>query len=464
MRDILVHTQENNGPHAGSWVPRGGHHDSAGGRLYMTSLALCTLEVYYRHLPVLREIDIDHHRGALKEAIISLSWPLSQRVNSALWIDGQSLCLPKVGDARLRFAVPPGSHSIRVERHGFAPIVESDLVLDDGQVEDLSLAWRPILREPPPAVPPFDSAQARQHQEAWADHLGVDVEVTNSIGMKLVLIPPGEFTMGSPESDSDAQPCEKPPHRVVVSKPFFMGKHEVTVAQFRQFVDATGHKASGLEDGAGNVGFDTLTAKWKRWPEMTWRDPMFPQKDDHPVSAVSWTDVEPFCQWLASGESQVYALPTEAQWEYACRTGTMTRYSTGEEVRTLRRFANLPDQSLREARPAMTDWTFAEWDDGSPFTASVGTFLPNAFGLHDLHGNAFEWCLDFFAEDYYQQSPDEDPRGPEMGQERVIRGGAWCDPPPGSRHRCAGRDSASPDRGYYDVGFRVVRKIVVPSP
>ncbi|MHC4816748.1 MAG: formylglycine-generating enzyme family protein, partial [Planctomycetota bacterium] len=145
-------------------------------------------------------------------------------------------------------------------------------------------------------------------------------EIVNSIEMALVLIPSGEFEMGSPESDADHLPNEGPPHRVRITKPFYLGKHEVTIASFRAFVDATGYRTEAERDVKGGFGIDFGTATVRQGSSNVWRNPGFPdfrQGDDHPVLLISWKDAEAFCSWLGEKEGRSYRLPTEAEWEYA---------------------------------------------------------------------------------------------------------------------------------------------------
>lgn len=271
-------------------------------------------------------------------------------------------------------------------------------------------------------------------------------EIVNSIGMSLVLIPKGEFRMGSPASEPGRLPNEGPQHRVSITKSFYLGKHEVTRASFRAFVDATDYRTEAERDANGGFGIDFETATVRQSSGIVWREPGFPgfrQGDDHPVLLISWNDAEAFCRWLQEKEGRVYRLPTEAEWEYAARGGTRTAYSTGSAAEDLRGVANVADASLRTAVPA-AEWAEA-WDDGYPFTAPVGSLKPNPFGLFDMHGNVWEWCLDWHADGYYRASPEEDPPGPETGRFRAIRGGGWFNP---------ARQSRSAQRIYFDPTFR----------
>ena len=162
-------------------------------------------------------------------------------------------------------------------------------------------------------------------------------EIATAVGIKLVLIPKGMFTMGSNELRS-----EKPIHQVRITKDSYMAIHPVTVGQFRAFVKDTKYKTEA-EAGKGGDGFDTATLWLAMKPEFTWRNPGFEQADDHPVVLVSWTDAMKFCKWLSKKEGRTYRLPTEAEWEYACRAETRTRYSCGDTDESLKGHANLAD-------------------------------------------------------------------------------------------------------------------------
>jgi len=146
----------------------------------------------------------------------------------------------------------------------------------------------------------------------------------DSRGKKLVLIPAGEFMMGSPEDEEERNDEEKQ-HRVRITRSFYLGIHEVTIAQFRRFVDDTKYKTEAEKDELGGLGWNEAEGKFKVDPKYTWRNSGFKQEDSHPVVNVSWNDAEAFCAWLSKKEGQAYRLPTEAEWEYACRAGTRNR-------------------------------------------------------------------------------------------------------------------------------------------
>jgi formylglycine-generating enzyme required for sulfatase activity len=214
--------------------------------------------------------------------------------------------------------------------------------------------------------------------------------------MKLVGISPGEFIMGSPLSEWYQKANEGPQHKVKITRGFWMSDCEVTQAQYKKVMG---------------------------------RNPSRGKGDRLPVESVSWNDAMLFCKKLSSKEGTFYRLPTEAEWEYACRAGTTTTFYTGEKF------------SRQQANDV-----FGE-------TTPVANFPPNAFGLYDMHGNVAEWCLDFYDANYYRDSPAVNPDGPKTGSEHVIRDSSIFG-------RSACRDGAPPDIYGSDLGFRVV---LIPS-
>jgi formylglycine-generating enzyme required for sulfatase activity len=295
-------------------------------------------------------------------------------------------------------------------------------------------------------------------------------QITNSIGMKLTLIPSGEFVMGSGESAEEMvayfnKACgedliragwyadERPQHRVRITKPFYLGTYHVTRGQFRRFVENSGYKTDAEKgEKPGAVGWDTEKKEFVFSEKYSWRNVGFDQTDDHPVVNVSWNDAVAFCKWLSGKEGKKYSLPTEAQWEYACRAGTATRYYSGDDPETLATVANVPDAAHKAKFPNAACTIRAS--DGYVFTAPVGQFKANAFGLYDMHGNALQWCADWYGIDYYGKSPSDDPSGSASGTLRVLRGGSWLDWP--ANARSAKRTKNTPVmRIGLQAGFRV---------
>jgi formylglycine-generating enzyme required for sulfatase activity len=272
--------------------------------------------------------------------------------------------------------------------------------------------------------------------------------------MALVLIPAGKFKMGSPDSDKDAFRNEKPQHEVEITRPFYLGKHEVTRGQFARFVREAPYTTEAEKDGQGGWGFNKETKEFEGpKPQYTWRNAGYEQTDEHPVVNVTWNDAKAFCDWLSQKEGKKYRLPTEAEWEYSCRAHTTTRYHSGDDEETLVGVANVADASTKEM--ILFSARTIRGRDGYAFTAPVGRFKPNAFGLLDMHGNVWEWCEDRYDDNYYKNSPVKDPEGPDAGSFRVIRGGSFISTPRGCS--AARRERGVPEYRPCTFGFRVVR-------
>jgi formylglycine-generating enzyme required for sulfatase activity len=289
--------------------------------------------------------------------------------------------------------------------------------------------------------------------------------ITNSLGMQLVALPPGEFLMGASDADELAREDEKPRHRVCITQGFFVAAHEVTVGQFRAFVEATGFKTAAETDGGGSSGYDPARRGFEYdSPKYSWRVTGYPQGDKHPVVNVNWHDAQAFCKWLGSKEGRPYRLPTEAEWEFACRAGTSSRFVTDEAVGGLRPTANLCDRTLERLWDTSTvrkygldpaKIQFLPWDDGHAFTAPVGSYEPNALGLYDMLGNVGEFCADGYDADYYATSPVENPSGPsEETKGHVVRGGTFLND--ARLVRVTSRVECQDKYRNYVIGFRVV--------
>lgn len=229
---------------------------------------------------------------------------------------------------------------------------------------------------------PFDEREAKRRQEETARAIGLPVEITNSIGMKFVLIPAGEFMMGSPDKeDGRFTSDERPLHRVRITQPFRLGVYEVTQ---EQYASTMGSKSSS--DNGPN----------------------------RPVDRVSWDAAVEFCRRLSEKEASTYRLPTEAEWEHACRAGTTTPFHFGTVL-------NGEQGNCDGSFPYGTRTT----GPNRKATVVVGSYVPNAWGLYDMHGNVSEWCRDWFGERYYAESPVLDPTGPNSGERRVLRSGDY---------------------------------------
>jgi formylglycine-generating enzyme required for sulfatase activity len=258
---------------------------------------------------------------------------------------------------------------------------------------------REFMPPPPRANAPFHAAQAKAHQEAWAAQLGVRVEYANSNGMKFRLIPPGEFLMGSDKGD----PNEAPVHKVTLTRPFYLGLYEVTQEEYEAVIGSNPSKFNG-----------------KRLP----------------VEFLTTDEAAEFCRKLSEKDGKKYRLPTEAEWEFACRGGTTTEWSFGDDPATLGDYAWHNENAEAKSHP-------------------VGEKKPNPFGLFDMHGNVFEYCSDYTGA--YAAEAAVDPQGPALGRYRGFRGGSWFFKPFDTRSADR-QDKDWPARGSH-VGFRVLLEV-----
>jgi formylglycine-generating enzyme required for sulfatase activity len=264
---------------------------------------------------------------------------------------------------------------------------------------------------------------------------------TTKAGMEMVLIKPGKFTMGKLAGDLHGGISDIPAHEVTISRPFYIGKYEVTVSQYREFIEATGY-TSEEEMGCrtkGKSGFNDIYISWS-WPG-------FKQKDKFPVVCVSWYDAQEFCKWVG------VRLPTEAEWELSCRAGTITPFAFGDQIST--DIANYT--GTYTYLNAMRNGVSREK------TVPVDSFRPNSWGLYNMHGNVWEWVEDTKSDNYKNASTDGSAwikqNIPVIGRVawRMIRGGSWATPP--WYIRSAARTYSWPEDKSNDLGFRVAWSI-----
>lgn len=264
---------------------------------------------------------------------------------------------------------------------------------------------------------------------------GATAHIKNSVGMQLVLIPAGRFQMGAPESEAGSRIDERPVHEVHISRPFWLGAYEVTQAEYQA---VTGTNPSFFSESGGGrqkvAGMST---------------------DRFPVEQVSWEQAVEFCRLLSArpeeiAAGRVYRLPTEAEWQYACRAGTTTPFYFGDALGSQQ--ANINGNFPYGGAPR------------GPFlgrTCDVGSYPPNAFGLYDMHGNVAEMTSDWYGRYWYKDSPGENPQGPEKGSDKVVLGGSWGTD--AARCRCAFRRSNATSGAAYYFGFRVACDVVTPE-
>ncbi|MCA9065894.1 MAG: SUMF1/EgtB/PvdO family nonheme iron enzyme, partial [Planctomycetaceae bacterium] len=273
-------------------------------------------------------------------------------------------------------------------------------------------------RRPPALHTPFDAEEARRAQEAWATFLGCDQKIVNDAGLAFCLIPPGRFLMGSPTSEASRN--HEPLHPTIISHPFLLSTCCVSQSLWRQVTNQN--------------------------PAYFPVPPYAETAQRIPVEQVSWNDCLTFLQLLNQQfplSGMRYRFPTEAEWEFACRAGTQTAFWFGDRF----------DGTQANCRGTYPPTGSGRRCPETARTSPGDTYQPNAFGLHDMHGNLREWCQDWFREDYYDHAPVTDPAGPDDGSSRVLRGGGWDTQSLYARSAC--RSHLAPDSREYSVGLRV---------
>ena len=280
-------------------------------------------------------------------------------------------------------------------------------------------------------------AQVDVRHEVEADYKPGDTFKDCDVCPEMVVLPAGEFTMGSPKSEKDRRNDEGPQHTVTIARPFAVGRFEVTKAEFEAFVRESHYDA-------GDKCWTFEGGKINERSGRSWRNPGFSQSGDHPVACVDWDDAKAYMVWLSkkTGKSY-YRLLSEAEWEYAARAGKATPFSTGQMITTDQ--ANFDGNQMSR-----------QGHHGGK-TVPAGSFAANAFGLHDMHGNVCEWVEDCFNTNYSGAPSDGSAWTAGDCGFRVLRGGSWGDPP--ESLRSAVRFSFRTDVRFSDFGFRVARTL-----
>jgi formylglycine-generating enzyme required for sulfatase activity len=259
------------------------------------------------------------------------------------------------------------------------------------------------------------------------------------------VLPPGRFMQGSGATDPDAQPFEQPQHAVAIRYPFGVGVFEVTVGEFREFVDATQRKIAGCTVYDGS---------WHERPDLSWSDVGYPQSSTHPVACVSWRDARDYTTWLSHKTSQHYRLASASEWEYAARAGSEASRPWGSDTEAACKSANVADLSAAQRYPG---WKVHPCNDGYVYSAPVGSFAPNAFGLYDMLGNVFEWVQDCWHADYQGAPTDGSAWVAGDCSEHDMRGGSWFTA--AASVSVAARNRFEDTYRSNSVGFRIVREI-----
>jgi formylglycine-generating enzyme required for sulfatase activity len=328
------------------------------------------------------------------------------------WIDGAGYCR-----SAYRAGFEPGL------RHGYLGF---RLARDGAWPSDtFTLAAQKVAERPVQAEGEGEQEKAYKPYQGFRDQLEDETEAP-----EMVYLPGGSFKMGDSQGKGDKD--EIPVHEVTLEA-FAIGRNPLTVGEFRRFVEATSYKTEA-EQRDGAYVYDGID--WDKKSDANWRNPYFPQDDNHPVVCISWNDAIAYCEWLSEQTGERYSLPTEAEWEYACRAASETAYCFGDDEELLGDYAWYSKNAEGKTHP-------------------VGEKLPNNWQLYDMHGNVWEWVQDWLGG--YSKEPQYNPSGPESGSDRVIRGGGWVFD--AENCRSAYRYGGGPgDRGYY-LGFRLARRV-----
>jgi len=306
--------------------------------------------------------------------------------------------------------------------------------------KERALRFMASLRLVNPESPKLRDFEDRLSEQSFSvGDVFQDTLKDGSKGPEMVWIAAGSFQMGDIQGGGESD--EKPVHRVSITQDFGMGRYEVTVGEFRQFVNATGYRTEA-EKGDGCYIYKN---GWNKKRDANWRNPYFSQNDNHPVVCISWNDAVAYAEWLSQQTGKKYRLPTEAEWEYVARAGTTTKYWWGNTAS--HDYANYGADSCCSP--------LARGKDRWEYTAPVSSFAPNQFGIYNTVGNVWEWTQDIYSSDYYKNTIYSDPTGPSTGSDRVYRGGGWYGT--ATYCRAALRDGGSPGVRDYDLGFRLLR-------
>jgi formylglycine-generating enzyme required for sulfatase activity len=261
----------------------------------------------------------------------------------------------------------------------------------------------------------------------------------------MIVIAAGEFLQGASDSDRWALPLERPAHRVRITHDFAASTTDITVDDFRRFVAATGRNMAGC---------DVYDGEWRGRAAASWLKPGFTQTSRHPVVCVSWTDAVAYADWLSAKTGHKYRLPSASEWEYAARAGSPQAPPLQGDPAGACADGNVADRSAERRFPG---WNVFPCDDGFVYTAPVGSFRPNLFGLSDMFGNVMVWTQDCWASNYDGAPSDGSARQAAACAEHELRGGSWFSPP--GVVRASYRNHFASDYRTSSVGIRLVREV-----
>jgi len=338
-------------------------------------------------------------------------------------IDGKAMGKATATEALNVSNLLVGKTLVRVEAEGYEPLEKIiDIKRDAWAQEAFELAKVIVVKPEAPRPPAVISPETREPKAG---------EARTFEGGEFVWIPAGSFDRGDKLSASRIASTyggeekwyqDAPRHRVTLTKGFWMGRDEVTNGEFAAFVKATDYKTDAEMDGWGwGRKVDGKNWAWDKVNGITWRKPGWNTDPKEPVVLVSWNDADAYISWLNKNSRETYRLPTEAEWEYACRAGSSTEFFWGDDTAGGQGYLNAADETP-SPEGGTWNWKFP-FKDGYYFPAPVGRFKPNPWGLHDMHGNVLEWCQNWYGD--YPTGAVTDPQGAASGQYRVCRGGSW---------------------------------------
>jgi len=325
-------------------------------------------------------------------------------------------------------------------RTRFANRPEDPEAIPELPAKQVAYVAPPPLPARPAAAPacadwPFDAAEAQRRQQATGLQPELKIELPQGLSLEMALIPAGQFVMGATDGAGEAD--EYPPSVIRVERPFYMGKFEITNAQYALF------------DPSHDSAYISVLNKDQNVRGVAANHPR------QPAIRINWNQAAGFCRWLSQETGGKFDLPTEAQWEYACRAGTATPLYFGDCTTDFSQLANLADQRIHNlCRGDSPRWipSVESVNDGSVVSDQVGKCAPNAFGLCDMHGNVAEWTRSAYRP--YPYNPADGRDNPATAGKKVVRGGSWYDRP--HRARSSFRLAYEPWQRVFNVGFRVV--------
>lgn len=342
-----------------------------------------------------------------------------------------------------------GTYKVEISKPGYTTkVLTVNVSAGKPSHEAIVLKYKGGTQEPPKPKP-----AAVQQKGTWRDP---------KTGMEFVWIPGGCYQMGQTAAERrwlindggqkkyDKFYSDELRHKVCVDG-FWMGRYEVTRGEFRKFVNATGYRTDAERKGDVNIKGPSTNWRWEKRSGYNWSNAGVPQTDRHPASIISWNDAQAFLRWLQRSSIGTFRLPTEAEWEYAARAGTTSKWYWGDDKTQACKYASVSDRG--SGWPADRSFPCSDHYKG---TAPVGMFRPNAWGLYDMMGNVWEWCEDIFTATAYSRHSRNNPVNGTGGTSRVRRGGSWLSWQRGCRS--AERSWNAPDHRRNSIGFRVVKK------